>query len=66
MAAGTVGGVRASVNVDLSHTRFDSVTFSGAHITDCDLTGMTIDGVLVEDALRIFRDVKTASPPTNV
>ena len=38
----------------LCDSTFHKVDLSGVRITDCDLTGMTIDGMLVTDLIRAF------------
>jgi uncharacterized protein YjbI with pentapeptide repeats len=42
-------------NANLAATRFSNVNFSQASIEDADLTGMKINGILVSELLRAYR-----------
>jgi uncharacterized protein YjbI with pentapeptide repeats len=44
-------------NVNMSNARFNYINFTNAEITDSDISGMKIDGVLVEDMLKTYKQV---------
>lgn len=42
-------------NINMSGTTFDDINFSGAQITNANYEGMTIDGILVTELLKAYR-----------
>jgi len=42
-------------NVNMSNARLNYVNFANVEITDSDISGMKIDGILVEDMLKAYR-----------
>lgn len=46
---------------DMTHAEVNDVRLVGASFVDCDWTGATIDGVLVEDLLSVYRAFKRPS-----
>ncbi|MCH8622250.1 pentapeptide repeat-containing protein [Undibacterium sp. TS12] len=45
-------------NVDFQGSRFDTVSFRHARMQNLDVEGMTIDGILVSELLRVYKEHK--------